>query len=434
MSHKSNGYLRYVVLFVALLTVVVLWGPTLALANGPVVVAVTGPSTANVGDVVTVSVVVQNSPGVFGGQFNLTFDSSYLEGQDVTPGAALSDTLEGTKSITAGIVSYAVSRRGDVSDLTGDVTLATVELEATGEVSSTLLCPTDVRLGAKGGSTVAVDSTTCLDLSIGESPPQTVVDGVVELEGRETGHWGDTTVTATVGTTETTQTTNDAGMFRFEDIPGGDYSFTAAKPGFLAAVCPSRVITEGEMVTLGAVELLAGDINGDGEVGIEDATAIGLVFGSTGSGLVEDLNDDGQVDIIDVILLAANYGKTIQTWNCQSAVVSQYDLYVRRMDFSTDTPAVGETVQLFIMIATDTYPSGGPYFPASYFRWRKGPAFAWNEEVCPVNTHYASCTKTVEFSYDSAGSYQVEVEADNRAEVVETDETNNTGNWTVTVS
>jgi hypothetical protein len=314
MSQKS--YLRYVVFFVALLVMAVLLWPMVAMANGPVVVEVTGPSTVNVGDVFTASVVVRDSPGIFGGQFNLTFNSSYLEGvpSSLQPGAALGDILEGTRSITSGLVSYAVSRRGDVSDLTGDVTLATVQLEATGAMSSTQLCPTDVRLGAKGGNPVAVDSTTCLYVTIAEGA--TGASGVVMLEGSETGHWAGTTVTATLGTTVTTQTTNDAGEFSFAGIPAGDYSFEAVQPGFLAAVCPSRVITEGEMVTLNTVELLAGDIDGDGEVGILDATAIGLAFGNTGPDLVEDLNDDGEVDIIDVILLAANYGKTTQTWSC----------------------------------------------------------------------------------------------------------------------
>jgi hypothetical protein len=104
------------------------------------------------------------------------------------------------------------------------------------------------------------------------------------------------------------------------------------------------------------------------------------------------------------------------------------------MDFTPPNPAVVDTISLFIMIATDTYPSGGPFFPASHFRWRKGPGFPWQEEFCPVNTQYASCTKKVDFSYSQAGWYDVEVQADNRNEVAETDEGNNVKIWTITVS
>jgi hypothetical protein len=116
---------------------------------------------------------------------------------------------------------------------------------------------------------------------------------------------------------------------------------------------------------------------------------------------------------------------------CPSPAI--YDLYVRRMDFTGDM-SVGGTVSLFIMIATDTYPSGGPLFPTSHFRWRQGPAFGWQEESCPANTQYAKCEKTVSFSYSQAGQYYVEVQADNRNEVAETNEGNNVKGWTVTIN
>jgi hypothetical protein len=110
-----------------------------------------------------------------------------------------------------------------------------------------------------------------------------------------------------------------------------------------------------------------------------------------------------------------------------------YDLYVRRMDFTPANPVEGQTIQLFIMIATDTYPSQGPFFPASHFRWRQGPGFAWQEELCPANASYASCTKTVEFSYTEAGYYYVEAEADSRKEIAETDENNNVNGSTIRI-
>jgi len=110
-----------------------------------------------------------------------------------------------------------------------------------------------------------------------------------------------------------------------------------------------------------------------------------------------------------------------------------YDLYVKRMDF-TGNMEVGETVSLFIMIATDTYPSEGPRFPASHFRWRKRPGFAWQEELCPENTQYAQCTKTVDFSYAQSGDYYVEVQADSHNKVAETNEGNNDKGWTITIN
>ena len=110
-----------------------------------------------------------------------------------------------------------------------------------------------------------------------------------------------------------------------------------------------------------------------------------------------------------------------------------YDLYVRRMDFMQTNPVVGDTIELSIMLATDIAPPGAPYFPASYFRWRQGANFPWQEEVCPDNYQYASCVKDVTFSYAQPGSYDVEVEADSRGTISEADETNNTKSWTITV-
>lgn len=110
-----------------------------------------------------------------------------------------------------------------------------------------------------------------------------------------------------------------------------------------------------------------------------------------------------------------------------------YDLYVRRMDYTPAEPVVGETITLHIMIATDTHPSDSPLFPASRLRWRKGPAFAWVEEDCPTSTQYATCTPIVTFSYAQPGEYLVEVEADSRKEVAETNENNNVKSWSIVV-
>lgn len=111
-----------------------------------------------------------------------------------------------------------------------------------------------------------------------------------------------------------------------------------------------------------------------------------------------------------------------------------YDLYVRRIDFMSGSPSVGDPVTVFIMIATDISPDGEPYFPKSHFRWRIDGDSPWHEESCPDNTMYASCTKEVHFSYDSSGEHNFKVEADNRDEVSETDEGNNTKKWPMNVS
>ena len=112
---------------------------------------------------------------------------------------------------------------------------------------------------------------------------------------------------------------------------------------------------------------------------------------------------------------------------------AQYDLYVRRMDYTPPNPVVGDAIKMAIMLATDTAPRGAPYFPASHYRWRQGPAFPWQEQTCPASTQYASCLQSVTFSYSQPGSYVFEVQADNRNEVPEANEANNARTWTIQV-
>jgi hypothetical protein len=103
------------------------------------------------------------------------------------------------------------------------------------------------------------------------------------------------------------------------------------------------------------------------------------------------------------------------------------------MDFSSNL-FVDEMIELGVMIATDISPSAGPLFPASHFRWRQGPGFPWQEEVCPADEHSATCQKTLYLTYPVAGDYHVEVEADIRGEVAETNEGNNLEGLTLTIA
>ena len=111
-----------------------------------------------------------------------------------------------------------------------------------------------------------------------------------------------------------------------------------------------------------------------------------------------------------------------------------YDLYVRRFDFFPAEPAVGQQITASVMVATNSYPSNGPFFPASHVRGRKGLRFPWYEVACPADYHYAACTTTVTFSYNKPGRYIFEVQADSRNEVAEgTNENNNTLYWIINV-
>ena len=114
-------------------------------------------------------------------------------------------------------------------------------------------------------------------------------------------------------------------------------------------------------------------------------------------------------------------------------VPTAYDLYIRRQDYMRADPRVGQTILVFVMIATDTHPSGGPLFPATHFRWRKDARSPWQEESCPANMQYQQCSMTLTLSYAQPGDHIFEVEADNRHLLTESNENNNTKSWTITV-
>ena len=135
------------------------------------------------------------------------------------------------------------------------------------------------------------------------------------MQGRASGNWAGTTVT--VDDSSQSAVTNTTGSFSITNVATGTHSsITADAIGFLPAVCTAPAITAPETILAG-VGLLNGDLNDDNLINITDATAVGVSFGATGSGLPADLNQDGIVDILDIIIVSVNFGQGEQGWTCQ---------------------------------------------------------------------------------------------------------------------
>lgn len=289
------------------------------------------PPVFEVGDVFTVAIVAQGvePPGIFGGQFELTFDTAYLQAVvgSLAPDPDFPVSPVQVIDNGAGLVQFAASRQGDVDNLAGDVVLATLSFEAIAateppEGQTTTIALQNVKLGAKGGIDVPIAGTANLSIIIREGEPggdgEGDIIGNAKVEGRAADNQAGHLITATDGLAVNLSTTTSAtGSFLFDNAPAGTYSVTANEDGFLAATCDGVVHTADALTTLADVVLLAGDINDDGVIDITDATAIGAVFGSTDPE-VADLNDDGVVDILDLILMAANFGQTSagNPWAC----------------------------------------------------------------------------------------------------------------------
>ncbi len=294
------------------------------------------PPVFEVGDIFKVSIVALGvtDPGIFGSQFELTYDTSHLAAVDgsLASGLAMEPVVIARSLIdpAEGLVAYAASRQGDIDNLSGNVVLATLRFEAVGptgppEGQTTVIHLQNVKLGAKGGIEVPVGGLVDLEVIIVDSnvPGQGDIAGKVTVEGRAADNQADHTITAVNSASEILTSTTDAnGDFLINNAPADTYTLTADSPGFLAATCAEVAHSAETLTSLTDVVLLAGDIDDNSEIDITDAVAIGTVFGSTTLGEVADLNADSVVDILDLILMAANFGQTSvdNVWTCQLPV------------------------------------------------------------------------------------------------------------------
>jgi outer membrane protein assembly factor BamB len=100
------------------------------------------------------------------------------------------------------------------------------------------------------------------------------------------------------------------GQFTLPSAPRGDY--TLAIQGSVYLRKDVAVDNRAGAVTNLTATLLAGDINGDNVVNLQDFSLLAAAYGSSAGSAnwnpSADLNGDGVVDLQDFELLAANYG------------------------------------------------------------------------------------------------------------------------------
>jgi hypothetical protein len=289
-------------------------------------VEVIGPSSVAVGDTFMVNVVANNipDPGIYGYQLVFNWDSAVFSAVGVTSNPDF--PILAVSELDGSTYEVAASREGDVPDLTGPLTLLSLEIQADAvtDPGSSLLSLTGVKLGRRGGIDVPVDAVVNLEVVViedgGGGPGEGDIAGNAQVEGRAADNQAGHSVTA-LGTVAGpfAVSTDLNGDFVISDAPADTYTATANSPGFLAAVCADVVHAADALTSLESVTLLAGDIDDSGEIDITDAVAIGAVFGSSAPGEIADLNVDGVVDILDLILMSVNFGQTsaANPWVCQ---------------------------------------------------------------------------------------------------------------------
>ena len=279
------------------------------------------PAQAHEGEAVDVEVRV-SAASLTGAQFTLAYDPALLQVLDVTAtgtgyfAGALAPEL--TRDDASGWLRYSAARQAGETPLVGQATLLRVRFQtrpiAASQATTTIAVdPATVGLAAPGGVRIFPQSVTGEALTILGSSE---VRGVVRLQGR--GDWSGARVDAGPGTTygaDPDPVTTDAwGRYAFA-ATDDHYAITVAMARYLSA--RSEVDVTGGSLALATVELLGGDVDGNGRVAIGDITAIsGLLFGSAvdAAATPADINYDGWVDILDLALAAGNYGLSGSPW------------------------------------------------------------------------------------------------------------------------
>ncbi len=287
------------------------------------------PPAFSGGDTFEISVLAKAvpEPGIFGGQLEIHFDPNHLAVADdsVRTGPLLEPALvvQSEVDLAEGIVYFAASRQGDVDNLVGDVVLVNLTFKtlAATEPVSTSVTLENIKLGAKGGAAIPVGAVSGLNIFIEQaSTSSSDLGGQITLEGRLGDQTAEVSVTAVdAANPQSLLQTEFDGSFLFKSLFPGNYSLTATSPGYLPATCPLVVHHPNQFTRLIDVTLWAGDINGDGEINVADAVAIGAGLNAASTEPAVDLNRDGAVDVLDLILMAANYGQSSagNPWVCR---------------------------------------------------------------------------------------------------------------------
>jgi len=255
----------------------------------------------NLGDVITVTMYLNNVPpeGYASAEFACTYPPTLIEVSNfvitdlfgIDPATAIFGPQGGSF-----IVAIAGSN-GQRATTSGPV--FTFDVEALQVGQATIEC--GIRVSTGDGILIDLPPVS-VTLTISE----VIVDGT--LAGQVLAAKPVTVSLYYPDTTLATSVQADVdGTFSLT-APAGSYTVVATASGFLNAEGPA-VITAGETTTKTTVNLIAGDIDGNGVIDQYDAMTIGMSY-NTAAPDAADLNADGTINVLDLEILAANYRAT----------------------------------------------------------------------------------------------------------------------------
>lgn len=303
--------LRVSLVFLLCLTTLLSITPSTALANG--VITTTATKTIVDGlERFTVSVNIDQTTNFMGIQFSLEFDTALLKAIKISAGDIwpVGGTFVAVSSLdnSTGVVEFAASITSSAQTVNG--TAATIIFEAKNPASTSttdIVEGTSLPLTIAGnvGSSIPADGPDPLTITINPAP---TIAGTATLQAAGSGA---TARAVTVNVTNLLYQSNAqfaaGGTFSIAIPTAGNYTLSATASCHISAAKESvDAPSAGHSATL-----LAGDVNGDDLVNIQDLSAIGSLFGQTGIFTCANMNADGAgtINILDLSLTASNYGK-----------------------------------------------------------------------------------------------------------------------------
>lgn len=208
--------------------------------------------------------------------------------------------VSGTETLIAPELPLSVAGSFILADVIAEFTTEDVQVTCAAEVSDengqllqVALTPATIRIddGVHGGTGVVSGVIS--------------IPGVTDLSGVE--------VVLTIDGRQVTVITDEAGTFSFDGLRDGDFTISLASENYVQS-CQGANVAEGSSVNLGSIELLAGDINGDGSIDIADFTFMAARYrssqGDADYDARADLNKDSVINIQDLAILGSHFGST----------------------------------------------------------------------------------------------------------------------------
>lgn len=310
-------YLRFMAAIFLILSLLLVRQPSVSLAAAGDTSLFTPKTTVDGNERFLVSVMVDAPVGLYGVQLSLAYDDTALNVLNVSAGSAwpVANTFvarsvaSGGGTATESIEFAATLNSAAVLSGTG-IELVSILVEAVnpvgpGSTSTTIAKGTKLPLLFSNAAGQSLSANAPLDLTININPAPSVA-GTITLQSPGTGR---TVTISGIGTTvqgQASQVVPSATPFSLALPTGGGFTLTAV------AACHLTVEKSG--VTSPSIghnrTLLAGDVNGDNRINIQDLAAMGNLFSQPpGALLCADLDESGIVNILDLSRAASNYGQ-----------------------------------------------------------------------------------------------------------------------------